>query len=94
MTSRCGVSGVICLDCKQSAAHPHWGGYSMRCVHCCARLIRSARPLKHAQEALLAAITMRPENPSKEAVLLALKALDVNLARPKKPFSPVSGVSP
>lgn len=85
---------MTCQHCDQAAARPHWGGYSMQCVQCCARLIRSARPLKAAQEALLAAITMRPENPTKEAILQALKALDANSVGLNKTSLPVSGMNP
>ena len=82
-----------CKHCEHSAERLIWGGYSMRCVQCCARLIRSARPLKAAQDALLAAITMRPENPRLEAILLALRELDARLASQNKPSLPVSGMN-
>lgn len=52
----------------------------MRCVQCCARLVRSARPLKHMQDGHFAAIAMRPENPSMADVLAALKVLDARKA--------------
>lgn len=81
---------MTCQHCEQSAARPVWGGYDTRCAHCCARLILSARPMKHAQEAMFAAMDMRrPDTPSKEAVLLALRELDAN----KTPL-PMSGMNP
>jgi len=43
---------------------------------CCARMIRSARPLKPAQETMLAVIAMRPGRPDKAAILAQIKALD------------------
>lgn len=55
----------------------------MRCAGCCARLIRSARPHKHMQDAHFAAIAMRPENPSRQDALAALKLLDARLAGAK-----------
>jgi hypothetical protein len=73
---------MTCQQCQYSTTNPHWGGYSMRCVQCCARLIRSARPLKHAQDALLAAIAQRPENPARPAILQALKGLDASSVKP------------
>jgi hypothetical protein len=54
---------------------PH-GGFNMLCARCCARLVRSARPLRMAQEAMLACIARHPGAPTREAVLQALKALD------------------
>ena len=67
---------MTCTDCQQAQARPHWGGYSTRCARCCARLVRLARPVREQQEAMLYAIALRPENPSKSAVLAALKAMD------------------
>ena len=70
-----------CSNCKafaqcQAAGRP-WGGFSMSCVHCCARLVRSARPLRMAQEAMLACIARhQPDAPTRADVLQALKALD------------------
>ena len=69
-----------CQQCQHSTAKPHWGGYDTRCVHCCARLVRSARPLRDMQDAMLAAIALRPENPARAAVLAALKDLDARIA--------------
>jgi hypothetical protein len=48
----------------------------MNCTHCCARLIRSARPLKGAQQAMLAAIARHPDAPKRSDILQAIKALD------------------
>jgi len=56
------------------------GGFQVGCVGCCARLVRSARPLKHAQLAMLAAIARHEGVPPKRDVLAALKALDEKLA--------------
>lgn len=67
---------MTCANCTNAAMHPYWGGYAMACVLCCARLVRSARPLRHAQEAHLQCIAMRPNRPSKDDVLAAIKAMD------------------
>jgi hypothetical protein len=69
-----------CSNCDQSTKRPHWGGYNTHCAHCCARLLASARPLKHAQEGLLFALALRPANAKRAAILLALKERDVRHA--------------
>lgn len=75
---------TACPNCLQSATRQHWGGYSNRCAHCCARLIRSARPLRDAQDALFAALELRrPLTPSKARVLRALRLLDARTAAGK-----------
>jgi hypothetical protein len=50
----------------------------MTCALCCARLIRSARPLKTAQQAMFAAIARHHGAPSRAAVLQAIKDIDNN----------------
>lgn len=69
--------------CHHCTQHQHrtamglpWGGYAMSCVHCCARLVRSARPLRMAQEAMLCCIARHEGAPTRAAVLQALKAMD------------------
>lgn len=59
-----------------AATRPLWGGYRAQCIHCCARLIKSARPLRTAQEAMLAAVTRRAGAPDKAEILQDLKAMD------------------
>lgn len=75
-----------CVHCDKSAQYRQagkaWPGFNMSCVHCCARLVRSARPLRTAQEAMLTAITRRPGRPARSDVLRALKALDAHSVRP------------
>jgi hypothetical protein len=63
----------MCDHCLKAQSLKWWGGYLMTCVHCCARLVRSARPLRHCQESMLA-LAARHGN-SKAAVLDALRAL-------------------
>lgn len=53
----------------------------MLCCLCCAHLVRSARPLRMAQEAMLCCIDRQrsapTSAPTRAAVLQALKAMDV-----------------
>lgn len=70
-----------CSNCEQSElsaqqGRASWGGFSMWCCRCCARLVRSARPLRMAQEAMLACIARHPDAPTRADVLRELKALD------------------
>lgn len=69
-----------CSNCttrtQRHAAGLTWGGYTMSCCHCCAQLVRSARPLRAAQEAMLCCIARHPDAPTRADVLQALKALD------------------
>lgn len=65
-----------CQSCEYSKQQPLSGLYTMTCAQCCARLIRSARPLKHAQQAMLAAIGRHQGAPSKAAILQAIKDQD------------------
>lgn len=71
------------MSCRPCQAHQERaqrgqpsGAYHLACVRCCARLVRSARPLRAAQEAMLAAIAMRPGRPSRQQVLAAIHQLD------------------
>jgi hypothetical protein len=64
---------MTCAHCTQAAAQRHYGGYQFECVHCCARLVASARPVRKMQEAMLAAITRRPGRPSRQQILDAMK---------------------
>ena len=68
---------MTCTHCTLAATRPLWGGYQAQCIHCCARLIKSARPLRKAQDAMLAAVTRRTGSPSRAEILQALKAMDV-----------------
>lgn len=65
-----------CAQCARRAADRLWPIYSMACVTCCARLVRSARPLRHAQEAHFAVITRQPGRPDKAAVINEIKRID------------------
>jgi hypothetical protein len=67
-----------CTSCEYSKQQPLSGLYSMTCIQCCARLIRSARPLKHAQQSMLAAIAKHPDAPKRSDILQAIKAMDNN----------------
>ena len=65
-----------CPSCESWQQQPLSGRYNMMCVQCCARLIRSARPLKHAQQGMLAAIARHQGAPSRAEILKAVKACD------------------
>lgn len=65
-----------CTNCTRAAQNFHWGGYTMACARCCARLVRSARPLRHAQEGHFAAIARRPGRPDKVAIINEIKRMD------------------
>lgn len=52
------------------------GAFDASCPGCCARLVRSARPLRHAQEAHLAAIARRDGRPTREQVIQAIGQQD------------------
>lgn len=71
-----------CQQCSEFAVRSlqgrPWGGYNMLCAPCCARLVRSARPLRMAQDAMLACIARHEGAPSRAAVLRALKAMDAS----------------
>lgn len=45
-----------CQACASFTANRASGAYSLRCLHCCARLIASARPLRRLQEGHIAAL--------------------------------------
>ena len=62
-----------CAACSIVKARALCGAYNLRCVRCCARLVMSARPNRKAQEAMLACITRRPENPNQTDIMKAIK---------------------
>lgn len=68
-----------CMNCIRSAQSRIWAGYSMTCARCCARLVRNARPLRHAQEAHFVVIARRPGRPDKAAVINEIKRMDAEV---------------
>ena len=61
---------MACPDCKLAAADPGHGGYRLRCVRCCARLVVSARRVgRRHQEAMLLSIQRCKSAPSRQQVL-------------------------
>lgn len=65
---------MSCTACAQHQASGIAGGrYDLHCLQCCARLVRSARPVRRKQEAMLAVVTRREGRPSRAAVLDELK---------------------
>lgn len=47
---------MTCPACESSKRRPNCGACDFRCPECCARLIRSARPLKRLQQGHIAAL--------------------------------------
>jgi len=64
---------TACINCATALANKAWGGYLMTCVNCCARLVKSARPWRDAQEAMLAVAARYGHG--KDAVVAALKRM-------------------
>lgn len=62
-----------CKSCAAAVPGRTGGLYQFGCVHCCARLIRSARPLRHAQEAMFAAIARVHGAPEKAEIIAQLR---------------------
>ena len=73
-TTHADLAVAGCSNCEASITQKWHGGYTMQCVGCMARLVLSARPLRHAQEAMLACNDGRPDRPSRQQVLDWLKA--------------------
>lgn len=73
------TEATTCSNCAMAATRAVWGGYSMNCVQCCARLMRSARPMRHLQEGILGLLARVPGRPSKEDVIAELKAMDAKV---------------
>lgn len=45
-----------CTSCSDQAVNLKSGAYNFRCPACCARLIKSARPVRRLQEGHIAAL--------------------------------------
>jgi hypothetical protein len=56
-----------------AAATPFAGGFRMQCLACCTRLVLSAHPLRHAAQAMLAAIARHPDAPGRAQVLASVR---------------------
>lgn len=65
---------MSCTACAQHQASGIAGGrYDLHCLQCCARLVRSARPVRRMQETMLAVVTRRDGRPSRAQVVDQLK---------------------
>lgn len=65
---------MSCTACAQHQTSGIAGGrYDLHCLQCCARLVRSARPVRRMQETMLAVVTRRDGRPSRAAVLDELR---------------------
>lgn len=63
---------MTCEACQAHAANPRSGLYQAQCAKCGARLLASARGLRPAQSALLAAITRRKHSATRSEILAAM----------------------
>lgn len=69
-----------CGFCAWARLGRRVGRYNLSCVTCCARLVRSCRPWKAAQEAMFAVIARKPGRPTKDDVIDAIRAMDLEAA--------------
>lgn len=69
-----------CGFCAWALMGRRTGRYHLECVRCCARLVRSCRPWKQAQEAMFAIIARQSGRPSKPEVIEAIRAMDLEAA--------------
>ena len=76
MTEPVALLDLPCGHCGRAAKGQRTGRYHLHCVGCCARLVRSCRPWRAAQEAMLAIIARQPGRPSVADVVAQIKALD------------------
>lgn len=80
-----------CPHCARHHAAPQQvarlsiGRFDAQCAACCARLVRSARPLRAAQEAHMAAITRREGRPTREQIIQAIGQQDAASTPKSKP---------
>ena len=63
-----------CNECKVAESGFN-GTYNSKCVKCCARAIKSARPSKMHQENMIDALLRFPESPTREKMLSQLKSM-------------------
>ena len=68
--------GDGCKACQLSRDKALYGVYCFACARCCARLIRSARPLRSVQEAMFAAIGRLQGAPTKNEIIEAIRTID------------------
>jgi len=70
------IAAAPCQHCARAAQGTRTGRYHLHCVTCCARLVRSCRPWRDAQEAMFAIIMRQPGRPVKADVITAIKGMD------------------
>lgn len=81
-----------CPHCLRHTAAPvpvgslSVGAFSALCVACCARLVRSARPLRGAQESHLAAVMRVEGSPTRAQIIDTIKQQDATAAHLGKPW--------
>lgn len=65
---------TTCPHCTRADAGDIVGRYAFSCLGCCARLVASARPVRHLQEVMLAAIARFPGAPERAQILQAIRS--------------------
>lgn len=63
-----------CRMCELVETGKFVGGYDLKCLVCCARLVKSTRPSRAHQESMLECIARTRRAPSRKAVLDFLKS--------------------
>lgn len=66
---------MTCPHCQSYEQRPHYGGYQLRCLECCARLVLSAHPSKLHAMAMLAAIARFRDSPGREEILACVRQM-------------------
>jgi hypothetical protein len=78
-----------CEPCAIRAAGSASHQYFFLCLGCCCAAVSSARPLRTAQEGMLAAIANNPGAPSRETILAAMRGERVAAAEKAGAAPPV-----
>lgn len=86
------MTPLECSNCATAASRPHWGGYSLTCARCCARLLWAARGDQNLWDTQMEAIKWFPERPPKKDIAAAYKALQAQDTNP--PVATSSSKSP
>lgn len=71
-----------CKDCWNATLRSHWGGFSVACIGCCARLVLSCSPDRNLAEAMLQHLTVRQGGWTRREVLDAVRELKASRTSP------------
>lgn len=76
---------MTCPHCESSKQQRFYGGYQVRCLPCCARLVLSTHPNKVHAMAMLAVIARYRDSPGREEILACVRQMMEKhpLAQPK-----------